>query len=83
MAGVVQAAYDPVTATSAWRGRIGTAMRYYATRPGADKDREEREARERGHPQVRGRWFVTSDGERLPLKEAEERFLAQVEARRR
>jgi len=79
--GIVQARYDPILSTTAWRTRIRTAMTYYSRRPGKDREREEREARERGHPQVKGRWFITDDGQKLPLREAEERFRREVEAR--
>jgi hypothetical protein len=95
--GIVKATYVPVDPAGAWRRRITVAMRYYAHRPGADKDQQERERaadrattgeavepREpgrRGGPRVAGRWFVTTDGERLLLREAHERLLAEVAAR--
>jgi hypothetical protein len=71
-----------IDGAGAWRGRIAAAMTYYARRPGRDREAQEGDARERGHPQVRGRWFVTSDGEWIPLAEAQDRFLAGVEARK-
>lgn len=73
--GIVQARYDPVSPAAGWRTRVHQAMTYYSRRPGRDKEREERE-----HPGVAGRWFVTADGERLPLPEAERRFAREVEA---
>ena len=73
--GIVHARYDPVAPATGWRTRVHKAMGYYARRPGKDKEREERE-----HPGVTGRWFVTADGERLPLKEAEQRFAREIEA---
>ena len=103
---VLRANYVPVDAAGAWRGRIGAAMRYYAHRPGADKDHQERErtaeraalgettgggrhaphqdeeSRGPGEARVRGRWFITADGEKIPLREAQDRFLADVEDRR-
>jgi hypothetical protein len=73
--GIVHARYDPVTPATGWRTRVHKAMGYYARRPGRDKEREERE-----HPGVKGRWFVTADGERLPPHEAEQRFARAAEA---
>jgi hypothetical protein len=73
--GIVQARYDPLTPAAGWRTRVRKAMTYYSRRPGRDKEREERE-----HPGVKGRWFVTPDGERLSLHEAERRFAGEIEA---
>jgi hypothetical protein len=71
----------PIDGAGAWRRRIAAAMTYYARRPGQDRDAAEADARTRGGPRVQGRWFVTQDGERIPLAEAEDRFLAGVARR--
>lgn len=75
-----------------WAHRISRAMTYYAHRPGDDLHREDdetpaaelrfRHRPQRDEPHAAGRSFYTSDGQKIPLAEAEDRFFAQVEARR-
>jgi hypothetical protein len=80
---VAVANYVPVDTGGRWQGRIGASMRYYAQRPGRDLDELRAEWEARGaERRVFGRTFVTADGEKIPLAEAQDRFQKALEERR-
>jgi hypothetical protein len=80
---VAVANYVPVDRAGAWRGRIAASMTYYARRPGRDLEELRAEWDAQGaERRVFGRSFVTADGERIPLREADERSRAALEERR-
>jgi len=80
---IAVANYVPVDRAGAWRSRIAASMSYYARRPGRDLDELKAEWAAQGAGRhVFGRYFYTADGERIPLKEADERFRAALVERR-